>query len=226
LVGNTGATVQITINGTSACAPANPIVNVSPTQGQSVPSGTAVNFTVTVTNNDSSSCAPATFNLGSTVPSGWAVNWNAAGLSLSPGKSGSATLTVTSPTGTADGSYSISATAINSTAGSYNGSASAGYLINTAPLTTSVTTNQAAYLPGQTVSISVSLLHGTTPDPGASVSATVTNPNGKITTLSGITGANGVASINYKLSRRALTGTYPVHAGSGTSLTGASATSR
>src|SRR6185437_17162848 len=106
------------------------------------------NPTITVTDNDSSGCSAATFNLGSSVPSGWAGLWNAGGLILSPGKSGSATLSVTSPTGTADGSYNISVTAINASAGSYNGSASATYLINTTPVNISLTTNQPSYLPG------------------------------------------------------------------------------
>jgi len=215
-VTSTGATVQISFG---SCIPANPSVSVSPSQSQYVTSGTAVNFTVTVTDNDSSSCAPATFNLGSSVPSGWATNWNAAGLSLSPGKSGSATLTVTSPAGTADGSYNVGVTAINASAGSYSGSAAATYVINTAPLSISLTTNQSSYLPGQTVGVIVTMLYGTTPDVGASVTVAVTNPNGKTTTLSGTTGSNGVASLNYNLSKHATAGTY--QAQYGTTVTGA-----
>ena len=228
-VNSTGTTVQITINGTSACTPANPIISVSPSQSPSVTSGTAVSFTVTVTDNDSSSCAPATFNLGSTVPSGWTALWNAAGLSLSPGKSGSATLTTTSPVGTADGSYNVSVTSINASAGSYNASASATYVINTSPLSVSLSTNQSSYVPGQIVGISVRLQYGTTPDAGAGVTVTVTTPNGRTTTLNGTTGGNGVALLNYKLSKRAVAGTYPVQGGVGTTgtsgpLTGAAAT--
>src|SRR5207245_4268625 len=120
-VSGTGATVQITMNNGSVCTAANPSVSISPSQSQYVASGTAVNFTVTVTDNDTSSCAPATFNLGSVLPSGWAGVWNAAGVSLSPGKRGSGTLTVTSPTGTAAGSYNIGVSAINASAGSYCG---------------------------------------------------------------------------------------------------------
>ena len=216
-VDSTGATVQVTVNGTSACTPANPTLSVS--QSQSVVSGTAVNFTVTVTDNDSSSCAPATFNLGSSVPAGWAALWSAGGLVLSPGKSGSATLTVTSPVGTADGSYNISVSAINASSGSYSGSAAATYVISTAPLNVSLATNQSSYLPGQTVGINVTLLYGTSPDVGASVSVNVMNPNGRKTTLSGTTSSNGVALLNYKLSKRATPGTY--QAQYDTSLTGA-----
>jgi hypothetical protein len=209
-VSSTGTTVQITFG---SCISANPSVSVSPSQSQYVTSGTAVNFTVTVTDNDTSSCAPATFNLGGSVPSGWAANWNAAGVSLSPGKSGSATLTVTSPTGTADGSYIVGVTAINAAVGSYNGSATATYVINTAPLNISLATNQSSYLPGQTVGIYVTMLYGTLPDVGASVTVTVTSPNGKATTLNGTTGSKGVASVSYKLGRNAPAGTYQVQLG-------------
>ena len=218
-VSSTGATVQITMDG-SACAAANPTVSVSPSQSQYVASGTAVNFTATVTDNDSSSCAPATFNLGATFPSGWAGVWSTAS-PLSPGKSGSATLTVTSPVGTADGSYNVGVSATNASASSYNGSATATYLISTpGPLSISLTTNQSSYLPGQTVTVAVTMLYGTSPDAGASVTVTVTSPSGKATTLSGITGSNGVALLNYKLSRHAAAGTYQVQVG--TTVTGAS----
>lgn len=218
VVSGSGATVQVTMNG-QVCAAANPTVAVSPSQSQSVASGTPVNFTVTVTDNDSSSCAPATFNLGSTVPSGWAGLWSAAGVSLSPGKSGSATLTVTSPAGTPDGSYPIGVSAINASAGSFNGSASATYVINTSSLSIRVATNQSSYLPGQTVGVIVTLLYGTSPDVGASVTVTVTNPNGKTTTLNGTTGSNGVALLSYKLTKRAAAGTYQVQFGSSANRT-------
>jgi M6 family metalloprotease-like protein len=217
-VSSTGATVQITMNG-QVCTAANPTVSVSPSQSQGVTSGTPVSFTVTVTDNDSSGCSAATFNLGSAVPSGWAGAWNAAGVSLSPGKSGSATLTVTSPTGTADGSYNVSVSAMNASAGSYNGSATATYVINTTPLSVSLTTNQSSYLPGQTVGVIVTMLYSTTPDVGASVTVTVTSPKGRTTTLTGTTGSNGTASLSYKLGKNAPAGTY--QAQYGTAVSGA-----
>jgi len=219
-VSSTGATVQITMANGPVCTAANPSVNVSPSQSQSVASGTTVNFTVTVTDNDSSGCSAATFNLGSTVPSGWAGLWSAAGLSLSPGKSGSATLTVTSPVGTADGSYNVGLSAVNASAASHSGSAAATYVISTpAALSVSLWTDQSSYLPGQTVAIRVSLLYGTSPDVGASVTVNVMSPNGKATTLSGTTGSNGLVSLNYKLSRHAAPGTYQAQLG--TTVTGA-----
>jgi len=222
-VSGAGATVQITMNGNgSACAAVNPSVSVSPSKSQYVTSGTAVNFTATVIDNDNSSCSPATFNLAASLPSGWAGVWSATALSLSPGKSGSATLTVTSPVGTADGSYNVGVSATNASASSYKGSAAATYVISTAPLSISLTTNQSSYLPGQTVAISVSMLYGTSPDAGAGVTVTVTPPSGKSTTLKGTTGSNGVALLSYKLSRSAAAGTYHVQVG--TTVTGASST--
>jgi uncharacterized protein YfaS (alpha-2-macroglobulin family) len=83
-------------------------------------------------------------------------------------------------------------------------------------------TDQSSYLPGQTVAIRVSLLYGTSPDVGASVTVNVMSPSGKITTLSGTTDSNGLVSLNYKLSRRAPAGTY--QAQYGTTLKGASST--
>ncbi len=221
-VSSTGATLQITMTGNGpACTAANPSVSISPSQGSSVTSGTAVNFTATVTDNGSSGCTASTFNLASALPSGWAGIWSAAGLSLSPGKSGSATLTVTSPTGTADGSYNVSVSAINASGASYSGSAAGTYVISTpGALSVSLWTDQSTYLPGQTVAIRVSLLNGTSPDVGASVTVAVTSPSGRTTTLSGTTGSNGLVSLNYKLSRHAPAGTY--RAQLGTTVTGAS----
>lgn len=224
-VNSAGATVQITFG---SCTPANPSITISPSQSQYVTSGTPVNFTATVIDNDGSSCAPATFNLGDALPSGWTGVWSASALSLSPGKSGSATLTVTSPVGTVNGSYSLGVGTTNASASSYNGSATATYVISTpAPLSISLTTNQSSYLPGQTVAISVSLLYGTLPDAGASVTVTITAPNGKGATLSGTTGGNGVASLSYRLSNHAPTGTYQVQFGAsvkGTASTTANST--
>lgn len=219
-VSGSGATVQITINGSPSCTASNPTVSVSPSQSQYVTSGTAVNFTMSVKDNDSSSCPATAFNLSNVLPSGWTGVWSTSSLSLSPGKSGVATLTVASPSGTADGSYNVGVSATNSSASSYSGSAAATYVINTAQLSISLATNQTNYLPGQTVSIAVTVLYGTTPDAGASVTATVTAPNGKGTTLSGTTGSNGVALLNYKLSNSAAAGTYQVQAQAGTSRNG------
>jgi len=184
-----------------------------------VASGTPVNFTATITDNDSSSCAPATFNLSGTVPAGWAGVLSTGALSLSPGKSGSAILSVTSPVGTADGSYNVGVSAANSSASSYRGSAAATYVINTAPLSLGVTANPSATLPGQTVLVTVTASSGTSPATGTSVAVAITAPNGRTQTMTGTTGSNGAVSFAYSLSKHAAAGTYPVQANLGSSTT-------
>jgi hypothetical protein len=78
------------------------------------------------------------------------------------------------------------------------------------PLTTTVTTDQSSYQPGQTVGITVMATSGTVPAAGVNVTATVKNPNGSATTLKGTTGSNGAALLSYSLSKRATAGTYQV----------------
>jgi hypothetical protein len=164
------------------------------------------------------------------LPSSWAGVWSTTAMSLSASNSGAATLTMTSPVGTPDGSYGIGVRATNVSSSSYSGSATATYLISRpGPLTTSVTTNQSSYLPGQTVGVIVTMLYGTVPDAAASVTVVVTAPSGKSTTLNGTTGGSGVALLNYKLSRHAAAGTYQVQLGptvspASSTMNGASAT--
>src|SRR5438876_683373 len=155
-VSTSGATVQVTM-GTGSCNLANPSVSVSPTQTQWVNSGGAANFTVTVKDNDSTNCAQSTFDLADTVPSGGSGVWNTNALTLSPGSSGSATLTVTSPSGTADGFYNIGVSATNATSPTYTNSVNATFVVQTVTTTTSVATNSSTYTGNQMVAISVSV---------------------------------------------------------------------
>ena len=209
---STGASVQVTF-GPSTCSDANPTVSISPLQSQYVTSGTPVNFIVSVKSNDSSGCPATTFNLSDTLPTGWTGLWNTSALTLSAGTSGSATLTVTSPAGTVNGFYNIGARASNASTPSYTWSASATYVISTpAPLSTKVSTNQSSYNRGQVVYVSVTLLSGSSPDVGASVNVNIRKSNGTVVSLSGTTGSNGVAVLNYRLKKWDPAGTYSVTA--------------
>ena len=97
-----------------------------------------------------------------------------------------------------------------------------GSPVTSGPLAVSVSTNQSSYLPGQTVATTVTVLAGTLPDAGASVAVSIAPPGGNATNLTGTTGSNGVAVLNYKLSKRAAVGTYGVLAT--TTVTGTSST--
>jgi hypothetical protein len=91
-----------------------------------------------------------------------------------------------------------------------------------------VSTNQSRYSLGQTVTISVTAMNSTSPVSGVSVAVNVAAPNGKLTTLKGSTGTNGIASFAYKTSKRSSVGTYSVQAstaGAGLNSTAAASTS-
>jgi len=207
-VSSTGASVQVTL-GSGTCTLANPTINVSPTQSQWVLAGAAVNFAATVKNNDSPACVQSTFNLSDTLPSGWSGVWNATALTLSPGQSSRATLTVTSPAGTADGFYNVGIAATNASSPTYTSSLTATYVISTpVPSTVAVSTNQPSYTSGQTVAISVSVTSGANPVSGAAVSVSVNKPTGGTSTFSATTGSNGVAVVNYRLNHKAAKGMY------------------
>lgn len=233
-VDSTGATVSVSLgsggaSGGSTCTHANPTVSLSPAQSAWVTAGTMVPFTVAVKNNDSSACSASTFSLAGSVPSGWSDALTSPTLNLSPGGSASTTLQVTSPTGTADGFYTDGASVTNTAAPTYTASGSATYVIGTAPSSTlTVTTNQASYLPGQMVNITVKDLSGTSPVSGASIAITITKANGSQVMLSTTTGSNGVATDSYKIKRRDPAGTYTVSAstsGSGNAATAGATTS-
>ncbi len=98
-----------TFSVSSVCAAQAPSVTVSPSsQGAGATLPATRSYTVTVTNRDSTACATSTFALTGTLPTGFEGGFAApATLSLAPGTSGSATLNVTAPAGTPQGSHAI-----------------------------------------------------------------------------------------------------------------------
>jgi hypothetical protein len=83
-----------------------------------------------VTNNDTAGCPASSFDLSLTLRDGWGSTLSAASLALAPGGSGAASLTVTSPFDTPDGSYAVSVSAANATVSGYSGAGSASYLVS------------------------------------------------------------------------------------------------
>ena len=87
--------------------------------------GQPVSYTVTVANTDNTSCSASTFTFGASVPSGWSAGYDWSSVTLTPGTSGYAVLTIT-PSATALGTASFTATATRSgstgPSGSVNGS--------------------------------------------------------------------------------------------------------
>jgi hypothetical protein len=125
-VSSTSATVAVDIG--SPCTRARPVVSAAPAQGPAVPAGTSVSYTVTVTNADSSTCAPSSFSLQAVVPSGWTQSYSAPSVTISPGATGSATLSVTSPS-VPEGPYTVVSTATHGQNPTLSGSDSVIYTV-------------------------------------------------------------------------------------------------
>ena len=123
-----GAAVNVTFSN-NGCSRANPVISISP-QGQLVNAGSTASYTVSVTSRDSSACGSTQLLLTESAPAGWTATTGVTGFALAAGASGSTTLQVTSPAGTADGAYNISASVTNWNAPAFSGTATATYNIN------------------------------------------------------------------------------------------------
>ncbi len=132
---NAAAAVQAAV-ALPLCTRTNPTLTITPSQSAGVKAGTMVPFNITVTNNDTTACAASTFDLTRSVPAGWTATFLSLALSLSPGTSGSTTLQVMSPAGTANSSNAITATATNRNANTFVRSGSATYVVANAAVCT------------------------------------------------------------------------------------------
>jgi uncharacterized protein YfaS (alpha-2-macroglobulin family) len=117
-------------------------------------------------------------------------------------------MTKSVPVGTTVGTYAVNATAAKST---FSGTGNANVTVVEPPSVT-VSVAQSTYAPGSTVSMSATVTSGGNPASGASVTFTLTKPNGSTTTKSVTAGSNGVATGKYKLGPKDPTGTYSVSA--------------
>jgi hypothetical protein len=205
---NTGAWVQVTVNA-QPCTHSNPNVSISPGQTQWLKSGTAFTYTITVSNTESGGCPTSNFNLQGSIPAGWSASYSASSLSIAPGASSTASLYVTSPVGTLDGTYGVGTNAAN---GSYNGNANAAYTI-VSSLGVNAASGASTYSRTQKASVTATVRAGGSVLPGATVTFTMTKPNGTVVTQSATTGSNGTASFTYAFNKRLdPTGTYQVKA--------------
>jgi hypothetical protein len=129
-VTSTTAAVNVTTGG-GACVRATPALAVTPLQGVTTQAGNSASYTLTVTNKDSSACTAAAFSITSTPPSGWSVIPGASPLTINPGASASTSVMVTSPSGTADGSYDMPIVVTNNVDSAQSASITARYIVAT-----------------------------------------------------------------------------------------------
>jgi hypothetical protein len=212
-----GAVVDVTVGSAQApaCTRAAPSLALAgPTTA--VPAGTAGSYTLTMTNRDSGSCAATSFALARSVPAGWTGVLGSNSLSLSAGASGSTTLTVTSPTGVAAGSYAIGAGASSTVGSVHTANASGTYQVaapSASSLSETVATDKAAYVRGETVAMQAKVLKSGVAVNGATVRFVVVLPGGSSTTLTATTGSDGVARAGYKSGKgKAAVGNYQLRA--------------
>jgi len=130
------ATVKIQFGSSGTCQRATPVVALSPSIQSAYP-GSRLAYTLSLTNKDNSYCAASTFSLANVVPSGWTGSMSPATLSLSPGATGSATLSVTSSATAAAATYTAQVNVSDSASTTHSASTSVAYVVQTATCTRS-----------------------------------------------------------------------------------------
>jgi len=177
-----------------------PTVSIdNPSNGSSFSVGTAVTFSGTASDAEDG-------NLSSSIS--WSSSLDG---SLGSGASLTvSTLSVGTHTITASVTDNGGLTATDSISVTITGGGSGGTLV------VSVATDKPSYGKGETAVITVTVTDGSSPVAGASVSLSITTPNGKTYSGNGTTDSNGQASFNYR--------TNPKKDGSGTFNVSATAT--
>lgn len=222
-----GAVVDVTVPAApAACTRSAPVLSLSG-GGTAVAAGTAVAYTVRVLNQDSSSCDATTFALARSVPSSWSGALGTTTLALSPGASGSTTLTVASPSTATAGTYGVGV-ATSSSAGSVHGaSAGATYAVmaSGSGITEALGTDKTSYRRGDTVAMSALLKRDGVAVAGASVKFSVMLPGGGSSVLVASTGTDGIARASYRTAKnKSASGSYRVQADATVAAASASAT--
>ncbi len=120
-------TVQVELD-SSCCTPEAPTVSLSPAS-QSGDPGTTLDYMVTVTNTDSANCPVSTFSLDHSLPGGWSGALSQNTLTLGPGETATATLSVTSPSSAAEGGYGLNVDISDASEPVHTASASASYVV-------------------------------------------------------------------------------------------------
>ena len=212
----TGATVDVTFSGSTpppTCTRAAPTLSISGSTA-AVAAGSTVSYTVSLSNKDSSACAATTFNLAKSIPSGWTGTLAGSTLSLSPGASGSTTLSVTSPSTATAAGYGIGVGSSSAVGNAHTANASATYTVaSSGTLSETVGTNKTSYLRAETVSMSALVKNNDVPVSGASVKFTVTLPSGSTTVISATSGSDGYARGTYKTGKgKGAIGSYTLRA--------------
>ncbi|GHA80431.1 choice-of-anchor Q domain-containing protein [Cognatilysobacter bugurensis] len=164
------------------CTRAAPSLRLAGPTG-SAAAGTARTYTVTLRNNDSAACANTGFNLARTVPSGWAGTLSRTRVTLAPGASTSATLSIRSSTGAVAKGYGIGVGAGSGVGAAHRAKTSMTYAVRApgsaanAGFSTTASTTKSTYAVGDTVVMTARVLRSGKPVAGAHVRFVALKPN-------------------------------------------------
>ncbi len=153
---DTSVTLSVEMS-VAQCTKANPLISVSPLSKSGSP-GNSLNYSVSIQNKNSSTCPASNFQLSAALPTGWTGSMSPSTLSLSPGATGSATWTVTSPSSAVEGTYPVTAKTVNMDDAIYNSQINSSYIVfldTTAP-TVAITNPGNGANVSKTVNIAVS----------------------------------------------------------------------
>lgn len=112
---------------TTPCA-RTPAVALTPSS-QGAVAGASLTYTLAVTNTDTAACAGSTFSVSGGVPAGWTAAVSPATLTLAPGASGQAAITVGSAASAPAGSYTVVGAATNAAQTASAASAAGTYAV-------------------------------------------------------------------------------------------------
>jgi M6 family metalloprotease-like protein len=203
----TGLSVAVSYGGAAACTHVNPTVTLTPLD-PSIYAGQSAGYSVSLTNNDSPACPLSTFSLGSTEPSGWSTSFQQSTVTLAPGETSSFSMSKGSPSSALPGTYGVNMSATDSTLGQ---SATANAtVVAAATLSATISVAGSSFTRPGAVPITAMVTSGGAPLSGATVTFTLTAPNGSSSTQNATTSSTGTASWNYKLSSRSASGSYTV----------------
>ena len=219
-------TVQVSLDGSTpppTCTPTAPLVNISPSS-QSANAGSTLNYSVSITNNDNTACANSTFGINDNIPSGWAGALSPTSLSLAPGQTGTAILSVTSATSTTASTYSVGVSVTDSSEAVHSASTSASYTVVQACATAapglSLSPDSQSGDAGATLAYTISLMNNDSTACSASTfDLTITSLpggwDGSLSTwsLSVAPGATATATLSVTSAQGEIAGNYGVQLG-------------
>jgi hypothetical protein len=126
---NEYAEISVNFNGSAR----QPALSASPAIATACVAGEPLVYALTLTNNDDAGMAATTFDLSAVVPASWTASITPQWLTLGPGMSGTAAVTVASSFTASDGSYTITVSAADLTGGHAAATANVVYALNANP---------------------------------------------------------------------------------------------